>query len=237
MLRSLIFTAFFLLWTFVYGIFFSIVCPFLPFPRRFGLARIWGRVLLWTLKWICGLGYRIEGLENLPPGNHVALWKHSSSWETVAMAVVIPAAGLGLEARAHMDPIRRLGHPAAACHRDRSKVGALGCQPGGEAGKAAACRGQLDRDFSGGDPHAPGRDTQVRSERSFAGQRGRRSWSCPSRTMRDATGHVAGCSRSPERSGSRLGRPSWRPGGSRATSIRMHRTGLNQYCVVRPARA
>ena len=90
MLRSLIFTAFFLLWTFVYGIFFSIVCPFLPFPRRFGLARIWGRVVLWTLKWICGLGYRIEGLENLPPGNHVALWKHSSSWETVAMAVVIP---------------------------------------------------------------------------------------------------------------------------------------------------
>jgi 1-acyl-sn-glycerol-3-phosphate acyltransferase len=90
LLRSLIFTGFFLLWTFVYGIFFSIVCPFLPFPRRFGLARIWGKVLLWTLKWTCGLDYRIEGLENLPPGSHVALWKHSSSWETVAMAVVIP---------------------------------------------------------------------------------------------------------------------------------------------------
>lgn len=90
LLRSLIFTGFFLLWTFVYGIFFSIVCPFLPFPRRFALARIWGKVLLWTLKWTCGLDYRIEGLENLPKGNHVALWKHSSSWETVAMAVVIP---------------------------------------------------------------------------------------------------------------------------------------------------
>ena len=89
-LRSLIFTTFFLLWTFVYGIFFSLVCPFLPFPRRFGLARVWGKVILNVLKWTCRLDYRVEGLENLLPGNHIALWKHSSSWETVAMAVIIP---------------------------------------------------------------------------------------------------------------------------------------------------
>jgi len=89
-LRSLIFTTFFLLWTFVYGIFFSLVCPFLPFPRRFGLARVWGKVILNVLKWTCRLDYRVEGLENLPPGNHITLWKHSSSWETVAMAVIIP---------------------------------------------------------------------------------------------------------------------------------------------------
>src|SRR5690348_6316139 len=87
---SLTFTTFFLLWTFVYGIFFSLVCPFLPFPRRFGLARAWALVILKVLKWACRLDYRVEGLENLPPGNHIALWKHSSSWETVAMAVLIP---------------------------------------------------------------------------------------------------------------------------------------------------
>jgi 1-acyl-sn-glycerol-3-phosphate acyltransferase len=90
LLRSLIFTTFFFSWTFCYGIFFSLVCPFLPFPRRFGLARVWGRVILRALKALCGLGYRVEGLENLPSGNHIALWKHSSSWETVAMVVVIP---------------------------------------------------------------------------------------------------------------------------------------------------
>jgi 1-acyl-sn-glycerol-3-phosphate acyltransferase len=90
LLRSLIFTTFFLLWTFCYGIFFSLVCPFLPFPRRFGLARVWGQALLKALKWTCRLDYRVEGLENLPAGNHIALWKHSSSWETIAMAVVIP---------------------------------------------------------------------------------------------------------------------------------------------------
>src|SRR5687767_9939261 len=90
LIRSLIFTAFFMLWTFFYGIIFSIICPFLPFPRRFALARMWGRVILAALKWICRLDYRVEGLENLPPGNHIALWKHSSTWETIAMAVVIP---------------------------------------------------------------------------------------------------------------------------------------------------
>jgi 1-acyl-sn-glycerol-3-phosphate acyltransferase len=88
--RSLIFTAFFMLWTFCYGIFFSILCPFLPFRRRFGLARVWGQVVLTVLKWTCRLDYRVEGVQNLPPGNHIALWKHSSSWETIAMAVVIP---------------------------------------------------------------------------------------------------------------------------------------------------
>jgi len=88
--RSLIFTTFFFLWTFAYGIVFSLVCPFLPFHRRFGFARAWGTVILKALKWTCGLDYRVEGGENLPPGNHIALWKHSSSWETVAMAVVIP---------------------------------------------------------------------------------------------------------------------------------------------------
>lgn len=89
-LRSLLYTVFFMLWTFVYGIFFSIICPFLPFPRRFSLARFWGLVLLKTLKWICGLDYRVQGRENLPAGAHVALWKHSSAWETFAMTVVIP---------------------------------------------------------------------------------------------------------------------------------------------------
>jgi 1-acyl-sn-glycerol-3-phosphate acyltransferase len=89
-IASLIYTAFLFAWTFFYSIFFVIACSFLPFRKRFILARVWGLVLLWALKWICRLDYRIEGKENLPPGNHIALWKHSSSWETIAMAVVFP---------------------------------------------------------------------------------------------------------------------------------------------------
>jgi len=87
---SLIYTVFLFAWTFFYSIFFVIACSFLPFRKRFILARVWGLVLLWALRWTCRLDYRIEGRENLPDGNHIALWKHSSSWETIAMAVVFP---------------------------------------------------------------------------------------------------------------------------------------------------
>jgi 1-acyl-sn-glycerol-3-phosphate acyltransferase len=87
---SLVFTAFLFIWTFCYSIFFVIACSFLPFRKRFVLARVWGVVLLTALKWICGLDYRVQGRENVPAGNHIALWKHSSSWETIAMAVLFP---------------------------------------------------------------------------------------------------------------------------------------------------
>ncbi len=89
-IASLIYTVFLFAWTFFYSIFFVIACSFLPFRKRFILARVWGLVLLWALKWTCRLDYRIEGAENVPAGNHIALWKHSSSWETIAMAVVFP---------------------------------------------------------------------------------------------------------------------------------------------------
>lgn len=90
LIGSFFYTAFFSLWTFGYSIFFTLACLFLPFRRRFVLARVWAIVLLRVLKWTCRLDYRIEGAENMPDGNHIALWKHSSSWETVAMALVFP---------------------------------------------------------------------------------------------------------------------------------------------------
>jgi 1-acyl-sn-glycerol-3-phosphate acyltransferase len=90
LLGSLIFTLFLFVWTFFYAIFFVTASLFLPFERRFALARVWAKVLLTVLKWTCRLDYVVEGHENMPPGNHVALWKHSSSWETIAMAVVFP---------------------------------------------------------------------------------------------------------------------------------------------------
>ena len=90
-LGSLFFTTFFLLFTFLYGVFFSIVCPFLPFRGRFALARAWSHVLLFVLKVTCRLDYRVEGRENLPAAASIALVKHSSSWETIAQTLLVPA--------------------------------------------------------------------------------------------------------------------------------------------------
>ena len=41
------------------------------------------------LRWSCGLDYQVEG-GALPEGCHIAFWKHSSSWETIAMMVLFP---------------------------------------------------------------------------------------------------------------------------------------------------
>jgi 1-acyl-sn-glycerol-3-phosphate acyltransferase len=86
---SLIFTGFLFAWTFLYAIPFVIACLFVRFPRRFALVRPYAAGVLFVLRVLCGLTYRIEG-EPLPEGCHVALWKHSSSWETMAMMVVFP---------------------------------------------------------------------------------------------------------------------------------------------------
>jgi 1-acyl-sn-glycerol-3-phosphate acyltransferase len=89
-LGSLVFTGFFLIWTFCYAIFFVIVGPLLPFRARFVLAHGWGFVLLTVLRWTCRLDYTVEGRDNLPPGSHVVLMKHSSAWETFAQTVILP---------------------------------------------------------------------------------------------------------------------------------------------------
>jgi 1-acyl-sn-glycerol-3-phosphate acyltransferase len=87
---SLIYTTFFLLFTFVYGVLFCIVALFLPFRARFALARIWAGTLLFALKVICRLDFRVEGAGNLPAEPSIALIKHSSSWETFAQAWLLP---------------------------------------------------------------------------------------------------------------------------------------------------
>ena len=91
LLRSLLFTAFFLVFTFLYAILFVIVGPLLPWHRRFTMARIWAGTLLGALRLLCRLDYRVEGAENLPANEAcIALMKHSSSWETVAQTLLVP---------------------------------------------------------------------------------------------------------------------------------------------------
>lgn len=81
-LRSLVFSVFSLSMIF----FFSFLCliTFLfPLHMRFYLLRFFSKVYLNGLKWICGVNYQIEGLENIPTDRAgVILCKHQSAWET-----------------------------------------------------------------------------------------------------------------------------------------------------------
>jgi 1-acyl-sn-glycerol-3-phosphate acyltransferase len=89
-LRSLLFTTLFFTVTVLYAVFFICASLVLPWRLRFALARVWSRILLGLLRAICGLDYRIEGQQHIPDGAHVALVKHSSAWETIAQALIVP---------------------------------------------------------------------------------------------------------------------------------------------------
>lgn len=89
-LASFLFTLFLFAWTGFYAVMFICVGPFMAFRTRFAMARAWGAALLAVLRLVCRLDYRIEGADNIPPGNHIALIKHSSAWETFAQVVLVP---------------------------------------------------------------------------------------------------------------------------------------------------
>jgi 1-acyl-sn-glycerol-3-phosphate acyltransferase len=90
-LRSLLFTIFLFAFTPLCGIVIAISWV-LPYRYRYGLASWYATQVLWMLKVLCGLRYEVRGLENLPPGNHITFWKHSSAWETISMMVLLPPA-------------------------------------------------------------------------------------------------------------------------------------------------
>jgi len=90
LLRSLLFTIFFFVSTLIYAV-VVLALSWLPHDKLYEVAGSWARSNLTALELLCGLGYVVEGREHIPAGNHVAMWKHSSAWETIAQAIVFPA--------------------------------------------------------------------------------------------------------------------------------------------------
>jgi len=62
----------------------------LPFPVRYRIITLWSQVTIGLAKHLCGIHYRVKGLENLPNRPAVVLSKHQSAWETLAYQVILP---------------------------------------------------------------------------------------------------------------------------------------------------
>jgi len=92
-LRSLLYTILFFAVTLLFG-FAVLIAAVLPLSleQRYVIPRTWGRFLTWLAGAICGLHYVVEGRENLPDRPFISLWKHSSSWDTLAQMFVVPPA-------------------------------------------------------------------------------------------------------------------------------------------------
>jgi 1-acyl-sn-glycerol-3-phosphate acyltransferase len=81
-LRSLLFSVSMVTITIIYS-FICILAKPLPFYYRNKLIVFWTGMIVWLLKVICCVDYRIEGAENIPADrNGIVLSKHQSTWET-----------------------------------------------------------------------------------------------------------------------------------------------------------
>jgi 1-acyl-sn-glycerol-3-phosphate acyltransferase len=87
---SILFTGLFFVDSLAWGL-AIVLCGWLPFRRLYGFARGWARTNFWLLKILCGLDWTIVGAERIPrEGAHVTMWKHTSTWETLAQMIVFP---------------------------------------------------------------------------------------------------------------------------------------------------
>lgn len=62
----------------------------LPPRARVAFIALWARFIMVLARWVLGIRYRVEGLENLPTGPCVILSKHQSAWETIAYQAIFP---------------------------------------------------------------------------------------------------------------------------------------------------
>jgi 1-acyl-sn-glycerol-3-phosphate acyltransferase len=90
-LRSAIYTALLFLTTAFFAI-VVILLMWLPPEAHYTVPRAWARTNLWLLKRVCGLDYQVEGRENLPQRPFISMWKHSSTWDTIAQMIIVPRA-------------------------------------------------------------------------------------------------------------------------------------------------
>ena len=88
-LRSLLY----LIGQFVTAVMVSLIalcCFFLPSLTRAKVISIWARFNIWTLKILCGIHFRITGLENIPAQPAVIISNHQSAWETLCFQLIFP---------------------------------------------------------------------------------------------------------------------------------------------------
>ena len=89
-LRATLFWLAFTMTTIVYVVPLGILVKALPKSWPYPIARSWAVVNLWALRLICGLHWRVRGLENVPDEPVIVFSKHQSTWETLGLAMLLP---------------------------------------------------------------------------------------------------------------------------------------------------
>ena len=87
--RSVVFEALRAAITVVFAVISLLTFPFAPLTR-YRIITTWTRIVLWLGESICGVRYRVLGVEKLPRSPCIVLSKHQSAWETLAYQVLLP---------------------------------------------------------------------------------------------------------------------------------------------------
>ena len=62
----------------------------MPPMMRHRIITSWVPLMLWVIRHVLGIRYRVVGAENIPAGPAVVLSKHQSAWETIALQQIFP---------------------------------------------------------------------------------------------------------------------------------------------------
>ncbi len=91
LIRSLLHLAWMAVTMPIYAILILILSPFASKALLYRIARGWLANVVWSLRWICGVQWRITGLEHLQSGQTpVILAKHQSTYETFLLPAILP---------------------------------------------------------------------------------------------------------------------------------------------------
>lgn len=89
LVRSLAYALLQLVVTPVYAVIALLTFPFAPLTR-YRIISSWSRLMIWAAEHICGVRYRVLGMENIPREPCIIVAKHESAWETLAFQVIFP---------------------------------------------------------------------------------------------------------------------------------------------------
>ena len=89
LIRSFLFAIILALVTIPYAL-FGILIFWAPPMTRHRLITTWVPIMMWVIRHVLGIRYRVIGRENLPTTPAVVLSKHQSAWETIALQQILP---------------------------------------------------------------------------------------------------------------------------------------------------
>lgn len=93
LLRSILHAAWMLVTVIPYALAILVMAPFASSAALYRIARAWLTQVMVSLTVLCGVRWRVQGMENLPQGETspaVLLVKHQSTLETFLMPVLMP---------------------------------------------------------------------------------------------------------------------------------------------------